>query len=40
MNSPLTPEQLVNSFTVGNQNEARVETLADGTYVIAWVSTG
>ncbi|GIT86743.1 S-layer family protein [Roseobacter sp. OBYS 0001] len=40
MNSPLTPEQLVNSFTVGNQNEARVETLADGSYVIVWVSTG
>ena len=40
MNSPLTSEQLVNSFTVGNQNEARVETLADGSYVVVWVSDG
>ena len=40
MNSPITSEQLVNSFTVGNQNEPRVETLIDGTYVIVWVSNG
>lgn len=40
MNSPVTSEQLVNSFTVGNQNEPRVETLADGSYVVVWVSNG
>lgn len=38
MNTPVTPEQLVNSFTIGNQNDPRVETLADGSYVIVWVS--
>jgi len=38
LNTPVTPEQLVNSFTIGNQNDPRVETLADGSYVIVWVS--
>ncbi|MEO0379350.1 MAG: hypothetical protein AAF252_03720, partial [Pseudomonadota bacterium] len=40
MNTPLTSEQLVNSFVVGTQNEPRVETLSDGTYVVVWTSNG
>lgn len=35
MNTPLTPEELVNSYRVGNQSQASVAALEDGRYVIA-----
>ena len=38
MNTPLSPEELVNSFFVGNQDQPAITTLADGSYVIVWVS--
>lgn len=40
MNSPLLPETLVNSITVGNQSNPKVATLLDGSYVIVWESAG
>ena len=36
MNSPLSPEQLVNSLTVGAQTQPQVATLLDGSYAVVW----
>ena len=38
MNSPLLPEALVNSITVGSQTSPNVASLLDGSYVVTWVS--
>lgn len=40
MNTPLTPEEIVNSFPVANQDLPAITTLADGRFVVAWESEG
>ncbi|PWR04450.1 hypothetical protein DKT77_00335, partial [Meridianimarinicoccus roseus] len=40
MNTPLTPEDIVNSVRVGDQSQPSVAALADGRYVLAWTSDG
>ncbi|WP_424990889.1 Ig-like domain-containing protein [Fluviibacterium sp. S390] len=40
MNTPLSPEDLVNSFKVGDQETAAIATLTGGDYVIVWSSDG
>ncbi|MDA5556024.1 Ig-like domain-containing protein [Shimia sp. MMG029] len=40
MNQPLGPETLVNSITVGSQNNPSVTTLLDGSFVVVWDSFG
>ncbi|MCA8883532.1 MAG: tandem-95 repeat protein [Rhodobacteraceae bacterium] len=40
MNTPLTSEEIVNSFVVGDQNRSAIATLTSGDYVIVWTSAG
>ena len=37
---PLIAERRVNSVTAGDQHQARIVGLADGSYVVAWTSVG
>ena len=37
---PLAPERSINAYTSGNQRGSAVAALADGSYVVTWISEG
>ncbi|WP_424971012.1 Ig-like domain-containing protein [Dinoroseobacter sp. S76] len=40
MNTPLTPEEILNAFPVSDQDLPAITTLADGRFVVTWESFG
>ncbi|WP_424965863.1 Ig-like domain-containing protein [Dinoroseobacter sp. S375] len=40
MNTPLTPEEIINAFIVDDQDLPAITTLADGRFVVTWQSDG